>query len=217
MNTSSVSVTWTVTKVAFTPEVYSIRFWSPPSTGYTTSDKVNGTSDIVAEDMQYTILLTGLTANLHYVFQVEAKNTVGSTLSATIMSSRQCTFACMQAIIFSPILSQAFAKSGGPESTSIHCSSHNLHYLSFPNIGYHCLNNSHSNRPIQMVSTSSLHLYLRRLKLSLLLCSAITQVTVSLREDVDMKDSELDMGQKFKMTENESYEDIILKRNIVYQ
>ena len=32
-----------------------------------------------------------------------------------------------------------------------------------------------------------------------------------------MKDSELDMGQKFKMTENESYEDIILKRNIVYQ
>lgn len=68
-----------------------------------------------------------------------------------------------------------------------------------------------------MVSTSSLHLYLRRLKLSFLLCSAITQVTVSLREDVDMKDSELDMGQKFKMTENESYEDIILKRNIVYQ
>ena len=68
-----------------------------------------------------------------------------------------------------------------------------------------------------MVSTSSLHLYLRRLKLSSLLCSAITQVTVSLREDVDMKDSELDMGQKFIMTENESYEDIILKRNIVYQ
>ena len=47
------------------------------------------------------------------------KNTVGSTLSATIMSSRQCTFACMQAIIFSPILSQAFAKSGEPELTSI--------------------------------------------------------------------------------------------------
>ena len=98
VNTSSVLVTWTVTKVAFTPEVYSIRFWSPPSTGYTTSDKVNGTSDIGVEDMQYTILLTGLTANLHYVFQVEAKNTVGSTLSATIMSSRQCTFACMQAL-----------------------------------------------------------------------------------------------------------------------
>ncbi|KAL5479829.1 hypothetical protein EMCRGX_G023418 [Ephydatia muelleri] len=87
VNTSSVLVTWTVTKVAFTPEVYSIRFWSPPSTEYTTSDKVNGTSDIGVEDMQYTILLTGLTANLHYVFQVEAKNTVGSTLSATFQQA----------------------------------------------------------------------------------------------------------------------------------
>eukprot|EP00731_Ephydatia_muelleri_P025200 Em0017g283a len=195
VNTSSVSVTWTVTKVAFTPEVYSIRFWSPPSTGYTTSDKVNGTSDIVAEDMQYTILLTGLTANLHYVFQVEAKNTVGSTLSATIMSSRQCTFACMQAIIFSPILSQAFAKSGGPESTSI---------------------------AVVIISTISPSLILAIIILIIVIAivryrCAITQVTVSLREDVDMKDSELDMGQKFKMTENESYEDIILKRNIVYQ
>ena len=87
VNTSSVLVTWTVTKVAFTPEVYSVRFWSPPSTGYTTSDKVNGTSNISVEDMQYTILLTGLTTNLHYVFQVEANNTVGSTLSATFQQA----------------------------------------------------------------------------------------------------------------------------------
>lgn len=47
-----------------------------------------------------------------------------------------------------------------------------------------------------------------------LLCSAIIQVTVLQREDFDMKDSELYISQKFKMTENKSYEDTTLKRNI---
>ena len=84
---TSVSVTWTVPKVAFTPEVYKVRFWSPPNVGYQVSDEVSGTSDINAENMNYTKLLTGLTSHVSsYIFQVEAANTVGSTLSRTFQT-----------------------------------------------------------------------------------------------------------------------------------
>ena len=82
---TSVSVTWTVPKVAFTPEVYKVRFWSPPNVSYQVSDEVSGTSDINVEDMNYTKLLTGLTSHVSsYIFQVEAVNTVGSILSRTL-------------------------------------------------------------------------------------------------------------------------------------
>ena len=79
---TTVTVQWTVSLIAYTPETYVVSY----STGALTcqvlmSDPVESGTDFDAVDQTFSVELTGLEPNTEYNYQVMSENSEGTTAS----------------------------------------------------------------------------------------------------------------------------------------
>ena len=79
------TIQWTVTSIAYTPEQYVVLYGLNESSLIWESDIVTGTMELNNIDESYSVVLTGLTHNAVYYYQVSSTNTEGSTNSDTEM------------------------------------------------------------------------------------------------------------------------------------
>lgn len=75
-------VEWTVSSISYTPEVYYIRYGLSPESLTAVSNTTEGTSDISATNLLFSLSLTGLRFQRTYFYQVVAENSVGTTESS---------------------------------------------------------------------------------------------------------------------------------------
>ena len=82
---NEVTIQWTVTSIAYTPEQYIILYGLNESSLTQESDIVNGTMDFNSINDTYSVTITELDFNTVYYYQVRSTNTEGSTNSDVVM------------------------------------------------------------------------------------------------------------------------------------
>ncbi len=78
------TIQWTVPVIAYTPETYVVNYGNDVNTLNNTSEAVSSGSDFEATDLTFSVLITGLTSNIVYYYQLVATNTFASTSSAVM-------------------------------------------------------------------------------------------------------------------------------------
>ena len=89
---STATISWSITRVAYTPETYVVMYGTNPLDLNQRSPTISGVSGVA----EYSVGLTGLQHGTLYYYQVQSTNTIGSTSSA--LSSVQIQNACKQLI-----------------------------------------------------------------------------------------------------------------------
>ena len=90
---SVVTISWTVSRVAYTPETYTVVYGTSQSMLDQMSDSINSTLDTTG----YSVELSRLRDSTQYYYQVESTNTVGSTYSE--VGSFEIQNACKKGIL----------------------------------------------------------------------------------------------------------------------
>ena len=96
------TVQWSVSYIAYTPETYTVNYGlATDSLSMSANAAQRGNNfNIPSQPFMFTTVLTGLSSGVTYYYQVEARNSVGPTLSAvehfTSAELRMCiTLVCM--------------------------------------------------------------------------------------------------------------------------
>lgn len=86
MNVSmtSVDVYWTVPYITYTPEQYIVYYGTSQSSLISSSALVNGSTNLTAEYIQYSVTLMGLESDTLYYYRMGSSNTEGATNSTNI-------------------------------------------------------------------------------------------------------------------------------------
>ena len=77
------TIHWTVSRIAYTPETYTVHFGTSPGSLTPFSQQQQSGDNFTATNLQFSLQLTGLASGTTYYYQVVAVNTVGSTQSTT--------------------------------------------------------------------------------------------------------------------------------------
>lgn len=83
-NTTSTSaiITWRVSAMAYTPENYTVQYHRLElQTDIKYSEEILGTTDILATNLTYTVILTDLQEASTYSYTVQASNCNGTTIT----------------------------------------------------------------------------------------------------------------------------------------
>ena len=75
------TVLWTVPRIAYTPETYTVHFGTSPGSLTNVSQQQESGDDFTATNLTFSVQLTGLSPGTTYYYQVVAMNTEGSTAS----------------------------------------------------------------------------------------------------------------------------------------
>ena len=75
------TIQWTVSRIAYTPEIYTVHFGTSPGSLSPFSQQQESGDNVTATNLSFSIELTGLSAGTTYYYQVVAMNSVGSTAS----------------------------------------------------------------------------------------------------------------------------------------
>ena len=75
------TIHWTVTKIAYTPETYTVHFGTSPGSLAPFNQQRQSRDNFTATDLSFSIELTELSAGTTYYYQVVAVNTVASNKS----------------------------------------------------------------------------------------------------------------------------------------
>ena len=78
---SRATIQWTVSRIAYTPETYTVHFGTTPGSLTNVSQQLQSGDNFTATNLQFSVQLTGLSAGTTYYYQVVAMNSVGSTAS----------------------------------------------------------------------------------------------------------------------------------------
>ena len=75
------TIQWTVSRIAYTPETYTVHFGTSPGSLTNVSQQQQSGDNVTATNLPFSVQLTGLSAGTTYYYQVVAMNSVGSTAS----------------------------------------------------------------------------------------------------------------------------------------
>ena len=75
------TIQWTVARIAYTPETYTVHFGNSSGSLTNVSQQQESGDDFTATNLQFSVELTGLSPGSTYYYQVVAVNSVGSTTS----------------------------------------------------------------------------------------------------------------------------------------
>ena len=75
----SVNISWVVANITFDTETYSVLYGSDMTMSLSTSEMVEGNSDISVTNEVFSINITGLMPFTTYYYIIRANNSVGST------------------------------------------------------------------------------------------------------------------------------------------
>ena len=75
------TILWTVSRIAYTPETYTVHFGTSPGSLTPFSQQRQSGDSFTATNLQFSLQLTGLSAGSTYYYQVVAVNSVGSNQS----------------------------------------------------------------------------------------------------------------------------------------
>ena len=78
------TIHWTVTRIAYTPETYTVHFGTSPGSLTNVSQQRPSGDDFTATNLSFSVQLTGLTPGTDYSYRVVATNTVGRTAMSVI-------------------------------------------------------------------------------------------------------------------------------------
>ena len=86
------TIQWTVSMIAYTPETYTVHFGTSPGSLTPFSQEQHSGDDFNANNLQFSVQLTGLSAKTTYYYQVVAVNSVRS--NASVEQSFMTTTLC---------------------------------------------------------------------------------------------------------------------------
>ena len=75
------TIQWTIPRIAYTPENYTVNFSTSPGSLTNVSQQQESGDNFTATNLPFSVQLTGLSAMTTYYYQVVAMNSVGSTAS----------------------------------------------------------------------------------------------------------------------------------------
>ena len=75
------TIQWTVSKIAYTPETYTVHFGNSSGSLTPFSQQQQSGDNFTATNLPFSIQLTGLSAETMYYYQVVAVNSEGSNTS----------------------------------------------------------------------------------------------------------------------------------------
>ena len=78
------TIHWTVTRIAYTPETYTVHFGTSPGSLTPFSQQQPSGNNFTATNHPFSVQLTGLTPATDYSYQVVATNTIGRTTMSVI-------------------------------------------------------------------------------------------------------------------------------------
>ena len=78
------TIHWTVPRIAYTPETYTVHFGTSPGSLAPFSQQRQSGDNFTATDLQFSVQLTGLTPATNYSYRVVATNTIGRTAMSVI-------------------------------------------------------------------------------------------------------------------------------------
>ena len=77
-------IQWTVVRIAYTPETYTVHFGTSPGSLTSFSQQRQSADNFTATNLPFSVPLTGLTPATDYSYQVVATNTIGRTAMSAI-------------------------------------------------------------------------------------------------------------------------------------
>ena len=89
------TIHWTVTRIAYTPETYTVHFGSSPGSLTPFNQQQQSGDNFTSTNLPFSIQLTGLIPATDYSYRVVATNTIGRTAMSVIGMFRTldvCTF-----------------------------------------------------------------------------------------------------------------------------
>ena len=75
------TIRWTVSRIAYTPENYTVHFGTSPGSLTSFSQQQRSGDNFTVTNLPFSVQLTGLAAGTTYYYQVVAVNSVGSNAS----------------------------------------------------------------------------------------------------------------------------------------
>ena len=75
------TIHWTVPRIAYTPEMYTVHFGTSSGSLTNVSQQQQSGDDFTATNLSFSVQLTGLSAGTTYYYQVVTVNSVRSTAS----------------------------------------------------------------------------------------------------------------------------------------
>ena len=75
------TIQWTVSRIAYIPENYTVHFGTSPGSLTNVSQQQESGDDFIATNLQFSVQLTELSAGTRYYYQVVAMNSEGFTAS----------------------------------------------------------------------------------------------------------------------------------------
>ena len=96
------TIHWTVPRIAYTPETYTVHFGTSPGSLTPFSQQQQSGDNFTATNLQFSVQLTGLSAGTTYYYQVVAVNSVGSNQSIVqqFTTSELCKLQIMIIVVF---------------------------------------------------------------------------------------------------------------------
>ena len=78
------TIHWTISRIAYTPETYTVHFGTSPGSLTRFSQQRESGDNFTATNLQFSVQLTGLTPATNYSYRVVATNTIGRTAMSVI-------------------------------------------------------------------------------------------------------------------------------------